>query len=90
MAVAEVWADGVVANQIPAHDRHSREFLGASAPILVPEDIFFADVLCAGGVRAQKLSWKVAFAAIVPDDTELSADELDGGGLCHVVSECAG
>ena len=77
MAVAEGRANGVVTNQVPTLNCNTREFLGAIAAVFVTENIDFANVLGAGRMLAQELGRKIAFAAVVPENAEFGADELD-------------
>lgn len=75
--VAEAGAQGVVADDIPGLDGDSGKVPRPVSAILVAEDILLTDVLGTGGVLSQKIRRKIAFAAIVPEDGEFMADELD-------------
>ena len=76
MAITEPWADAIVPLEVPSLNRNTREFLWAIAAVLIPEDVFLADVLCTGRVLAQKISGEVALAAVLPENAEFTANEL--------------
>ena len=84
VAVAEIEADGVVADLFPAGDGHAGELFRAVAAVLVSEDVTFADVGGAGGRGAQVFHQVVGFDAVFPDDGDFRTDELDVGGRFHV------
>lgn len=87
VAVAEIETDGVVADDLPAEDRHAGEFLRAVAAVLVSEDVALADVLRARGRGTQVFHRKIRLGTVFPDDGDFVADELDVGGRFHVTND---
>ena len=76
MAITEPWTDPIVPLEVPSLNRNSREFFWAIAAVLITENVFLADVLRTWRVLAQKISWEVAFAAILPENAEFTAYQL--------------
>lgn len=76
MAITEPWTDAIVPLEVPSLNRNTGEFLWAIAAVLIAENVFLADVLRTGRVLAQKISGEVALAAVLPENTEFTADEL--------------
>jgi len=76
MSITEDRPNCIISGKLPALDRDAFEFLGAITAILVPEDIFLTNILGAGRVGSEKLGWKIALAAIFPDNGEFCADQL--------------
>lgn len=84
MPVAEGGAHGVVALEIPSFDGDAGKFFGAVAAILVAENIHFADVLRTWRMLAQKLCSEKTLRAVIPENAQLVADELDVGWFRHL------
>ena len=83
MAVTEPWSDCIVSLKVPALNRNAGEFFRTIAAVLITEDVFLADVLRTGRVLSQKLGRKVALAAILPENTKFTADELNISWFGH-------
>lgn len=85
VAVAEIETEGVVADLFPAEDADTGETARTVAAVLVAEDVAFA--LGFGGRRsgAEMFESEIGFGAVVPDDGDLFADELDIGRAMHGV-----
>src|SRR5690606_28130451 len=83
VSVAEFEAHGVVADDFPAEHGDAGELPGAVAAVLVAEDVALADVFGAGRAGAQQLGGEIGLRAVVPEDGDFGADELDVGGLLH-------
>lgn len=80
VAIAEIEADGVVADLFPTADGHAREFFRAVAAILVSQNVTLADVGGTGRRGAQVLHREIRLRTVFPDDGDFVADELDVGG----------
>src|SRR5688572_33279659 len=77
MAIAEIKAQRVVADLLPAEHGNSRETLRAVTAILISKDIPLADVRSARRSGAEFFEGKIRFHPIVPRDRDFLADHLD-------------
>lgn len=77
MPVAEIEANGVIADDFPAGDGDAGEGAWFVATVSLAENITFALGFGAGGSGAQLLTGIIGLGAVVPNDGDFLPDELD-------------
>ena len=80
VAVAEIEADGVVADAFPVEHAHTGKLTLIGAAVALAEDVFFAALFGAGRGGAELFHLEKGFGAVAPGDGDFAADELDVGG----------
>src|SRR5688572_19849284 len=83
MAIAEIKAQRVVADLLPAEHGNSRETLRSVTAILISKNIPLADVRSAWRSRAEFFKGKIRFHPVVPRDRHFLADHLDVHRCVH-------
>lgn len=83
MAIAEIEANGVVADLFPAQHLNSREILVAHAAVLLPKDVAFTPRFGAGRSSSEFGGREVAFSPVAPDDGNFLSNDLDLFGRVH-------
>ena len=80
VAVAEIEANGVVADAFPIEHDHAGKLTLIGAAVALSEDVFFAALFGAGRGGAELFHLEKGFGTVAPGDGDFATDELDVGG----------